>query len=78
MAVPKRRKSKAQTKMRKSQWKRKAADAALKAISLGKSISTRNAKGFFYEPSPILVREPAFGFSVVKDSQLNSAEQEDS
>ena len=39
--------------MRKSHWERKALDAARVALSLGKSLTTRNAKGFFYPPSPV-------------------------
>ena len=46
MAVPKRRMSRAKSAMRKSHWQRKAIDAARNALSLGKSLTTRNAKGF--------------------------------
>ena len=34
--------------MRKATWKRKAASEAQKALSLGKSILTGQAKGFYY------------------------------
>ena len=44
MAVPKRRMSRAKSAMRKSHWQRKAIDAARNALSLGKSLTTRNAK----------------------------------
>lgn len=54
MAVPKRRMSRAKSAMRHSHWQRKALDAARNALSLGKSLTTRNAKGFFYPPSPIV------------------------
>jgi hypothetical protein len=45
--------SSAKSAMRKSHWQRKAVDAARNALSLGKSLTTRNAKGFFYPPSPV-------------------------
>lgn len=69
MAVPKRRMSRAKSRMRKSHWQRKAQDAARLAISLGKSLTTRNAKGFYYPPSPVpgALNEQARGF------QLSSA-----
>ena len=50
MAVPKRRQSSAKSGMRKQHWQRKALEAARNALSLGKSLTTRNAKGFFYPP----------------------------
>ena len=53
MAVPKRRMSRAKSHMRKTHWQRKALDAARVALSLGKSLTTRKAKGFFYPPSPV-------------------------
>jgi ribosomal protein L32 len=53
MAVPKRRQSSAKSAMRFATWQRKAVDAARTALSLGKSLTTRNAKGFFYPPSPV-------------------------
>ncbi len=52
MAVPKRRQSSAKSAMRKSHWQRKALYAARTALSLGTSLTTRNAKGFFYPPLP--------------------------
>jgi large subunit ribosomal protein L32 len=48
MAVPKKRTSKAKRDQRKANWKRKAAVQAQKALSLGKSILTGQAKGFYY------------------------------
>ena len=64
MAVPKRRQSRAKSAMRKSHWERKALDAARVALSLGKSLTTRNAKGFFYPPSPVagVLNENVQGF----------------
>ena len=53
MAVPKRRMSRAKSRMRKTHWQRKAVDAARLAISLGGSLRSRNAKGFFYKPAPL-------------------------
>jgi large subunit ribosomal protein L32 len=51
MAVPKKRTSKSKRDIRKAAWKRKAAVAAAKALSLGKSILTGNNTGFIY-PQP--------------------------
>ncbi|NEO57519.1 MAG: 50S ribosomal protein L32 [Okeania sp. SIO3B5] len=48
MAVPKKRTSKSKTKMRKSQWKRKARLEAQKALSLGKSVLTQRSHSFVY------------------------------
>lgn len=48
MAVPKKRTSRTKRDMRKAVWKRKAAFEAQKALSLGKSILTGQAKGFVY------------------------------
>jgi large subunit ribosomal protein L32 len=48
MAVPKKKTSKSKRDMRKAVWKRKAAVQAQKALSLGKSILTGQAKGFYY------------------------------
>lgn len=42
MAVPKRRQSSAKSGMRKQHWQRKALEAARNALSLGKSLTTRN------------------------------------
>lgn len=48
MAVPKKRTSKSKRDMRKATWKRQAALQAQRALSLGKSILTGQAKGFYY------------------------------
>lgn len=73
MAVPKRRMSRAKSRMRKTHWQRKAQDAARVAISLGKSLTTRNAKGFYYPPSPVpgALNDQARGF------QLTTATESD-
>ncbi|KAK1405839.1 hypothetical protein QVD17_42442 [Tagetes erecta] len=47
MAVPKKRTSISKKRIRKNIWKRKGYEAALKALSLGKSLSTGNSKSFF-------------------------------
>jgi ribosomal protein L32 len=62
MAVPKRRQSNSQSKMRTMHWRRKALDAARVALSLGKSLTTRKAKGFYYPPAPLDTDEGAQGF----------------
>ncbi len=62
MAVPKRRQSNSQSKMRTMHWRRKALDAARVALSLGKSLTTRKAKGFYYPPAPLDTDEEAQGF----------------
>nr|YP_009700229.1 ribosomal protein L32 [Justicia flava]QEP94780.1 ribosomal protein L32 [Justicia flava] len=46
MAVPKKRTSAAKKRIRKKFWKKKGYWAALKAFSLGKSLSTGNSKSF--------------------------------
>nr|YP_009668523.1 ribosomal protein L32 [Heteroscyphus argutus]QCW59298.1 ribosomal protein L32 [Heteroscyphus argutus] len=48
MAVPKKRTSKAKTKIRRSIWKGKANKIALKAFSLAKCILTNRSKSFYY------------------------------
>ena len=48
MAVPKKKKSQSKRNQRHAVWKGKAAIAAQKAISLGKSILTGKAQGFVY------------------------------
>lgn len=48
MAVPKKRTSKAKSRSRKANWKRKAYYSGNKAISLGKSILTGNSTSFIY------------------------------
>lgn len=64
MAVPKRRQSSAKSRMRRQHWQRKALEAARNALSLGKSLTTRNAKGFFYPPAPVagVLNENVQGF----------------
>nr|QVL26769.1 ribosomal protein L32 [Siphocranion flavidum]QVL26857.1 ribosomal protein L32 [Siphocranion macranthum] len=47
MAVPKKRTSVSKKRIRKNFWKRKGFGAALKAFSLGKSLSTGISKSFF-------------------------------
>nr|YP_010536598.1 ribosomal protein L32 [Elsholtzia ciliata]UYC29682.1 ribosomal protein L32 [Elsholtzia ciliata] len=47
MAVPKKRTSGSKKRIRKNFWKRKGYSAALKAFSLGKSLSTGASKSFF-------------------------------
>ena len=51
MAVPKKKTSKGKRNQRHATWKAKAAIAADKAMSIGKSILTGNAKGFVYPVS---------------------------
>nr|YP_008964919.1 ribosomal protein L32 [Schwalbea americana]CDJ38694.1 ribosomal protein L32 [Schwalbea americana] len=46
MAVPKKRTSASKGRIRKNFWKGKGYWAALKAFSLGKSLSTGNSKSF--------------------------------
>ncbi|NJP08909.1 MAG: 50S ribosomal protein L32 [Leptolyngbyaceae cyanobacterium RU_5_1] len=48
MAVPKKKTSKSKRDQRRATWKRKAADQAQKALSMGKSILTGRATGFVY------------------------------
>ena len=48
MAVPKKKKSKSKRNQRHAVWKGKAAFAAQRAISLGKSVLTGKAQGFVY------------------------------
>ena len=48
MAVPKKKTSKGKRNQRRAHWNRKAAKAAEKALSLGKSVLTRRSKGFVY------------------------------
>ncbi len=48
MAVPKKKTSKSKRDKRRANWRRKAADQAQKALSIGKSILTGRAKGFYY------------------------------
>jgi hypothetical protein len=57
--------------MRKSHWQRKAQDAARLAVSLGKSLTTRNAKGFYYPPSPVpgALNEKVLGFQLPTDDE---------
>ena len=71
MAVPKRRMSRAKSAMRKSHWQRKALDAARNALSLGKSLTNLNAKGFFYPPAPFagLLNENVQGFGKSEENE---------
>ena len=48
MAVPKKKTSKAKRDQRKATWKNKAAIAAQKALSLGKSVLTDRSTSFVY------------------------------
>ena len=48
MAVPKKKTSKGKRNQRHAIWKGKAAIAAKKALSLGKSVLTGRAQGFVY------------------------------
>jgi len=48
MAVPMKKNSKSKRNQRHAVWKGKAAIAAQKAISLGKSVLTGKAQGFVY------------------------------
>lgn len=48
MAVPKKRTSKTKTKTRKATWKRKSYHAALKSLSLAKSMLRGKLTSFVY------------------------------
>nr|YP_008965768.1 chloroplast 50S ribosomal protein L32 [Porphyridium purpureum]ATJ02961.1 50S ribosomal protein L32 [Porphyridium purpureum]BAO23744.1 chloroplast 50S ribosomal protein L32 [Porphyridium purpureum] len=48
MAVPKKRTSKSKKNARKANWKSKAKQAAIKAISLGKSVMSGKENSFVY------------------------------
>ena len=48
MAVPKKKTSKAKRNQRHAIWKAKAAVAAEKAMSIGKSVLSGRAQGFVY------------------------------
>ncbi len=48
MAVPKKKKSKSKRNQRHAVWKGKAAIAAQRALSIGKSVLTGKAQGFVY------------------------------
>ncbi|NCJ05784.1 50S ribosomal protein L32 [Synechococcales cyanobacterium C] len=48
MAVPKKKTSKSKRDSRRSHWNRQARAQAQKALSLGKSILTGQAQGFYY------------------------------
>lgn len=48
MAVPKKKTSKSKRSMRRATWKRQAAAAAEKALSLGKSVLTDRSNSFEY------------------------------
>nr|YP_009338983.1 ribosomal protein L32 [Pelargonium endlicherianum]YP_009338997.1 ribosomal protein L32 [Pelargonium endlicherianum]API84940.1 ribosomal protein L32 [Pelargonium endlicherianum]API84954.1 ribosomal protein L32 [Pelargonium endlicherianum] len=51
MTVPKKRLSSSKKRIRKNIWKGKGHWAALKAFSLGKSLSTGNSQSFFSMPT---------------------------
>ncbi|MBM5824654.1 MAG: 50S ribosomal protein L32 [Cyanobacteria bacterium M_surface_10_m2_119] len=48
MAVPKKKTSKGKRNQRHAHWKAKAADAARKAMSLGKAVLSGRSQGFVY------------------------------
>ena len=48
MAVPKKRKSKSKTKIRKAVWKKKAQQEAAKSIALSKALLKENPTRFIY------------------------------
>ncbi len=48
MAVPKKKTSKSKRNQRHAVWKSKAAVAAQKALSIGKSVLTGRSQGFVY------------------------------
>ncbi|WP_320674646.1 50S ribosomal protein L32 [Prochlorococcus sp. MIT 1341] len=48
MAVPKKKTSKSKRNQRHAVWKAKAATAAERALSIGKSVLTGRARGFVY------------------------------
>lgn len=48
MAVPKKRKSKSKTKIRKYTWKKKASIQATKSIALAKALLKENPTRFIY------------------------------
>ena len=48
MAVPKKKTSKGKRNQRHAVWKAKAATAAEKALSIGKSVLSGKAQGFVY------------------------------
>jgi large subunit ribosomal protein L32 len=48
MACPKKKTSKSKRDMRRSNWKRKASLQAERALSIGKSILTQRAQGFYF------------------------------
>ena len=51
MAVPKKKTSKAKRNQRSATWKGKAAVAAQRAMSIGKSVLSGRAQGFVYPVS---------------------------
>lgn len=48
MAVPKKKTSKTKRDSRRAHWKRQAEFQAQKALSIGKSVLSGRAKGFYY------------------------------
>jgi len=61
MAVPKKRTSISKKRIRKNIWKRKGYWAALKAFSLGKSLSTGNSKSFCVGQENLTEKPKGFG-----------------
>lgn len=61
MGVPKKRTSISKKRIRKNIWKQKGYWAALKAFSLGKSISTGNSKSFCATQQNLTKKPKGFG-----------------
>lgn len=61
MGVPKKRTSISKKRIRKNIWKQKGYWAALKAVSLGKSISTGNSKTFCAKKNNLTKKPKGFG-----------------
>ncbi|KAK9048795.1 hypothetical protein SSX86_010720 [Deinandra increscens subsp. villosa] len=81
MAVPKKRTSISKKRIRKNIWKRKGYAAALKALSLGKSLSTGNSKSFFVRQTNNLIfpidlynNEQFFFFSFEQAAMVKSVD----
>ena len=58
MAVPKKKTSKSKRNQRHAVWKAKAATAAQRALSIGKSVLSGRAQGFVY---PVAEEDEAEG-----------------
>ena len=73
MAVPKKKTSKAKRNQRSATWKGKAAVAAQRAMSIGKSVLSGRAQGFVYPVSEsedgIRDRSPSRGLGDVYKRQ---------